>query len=223
MLKTPCKREKISMVCHPVVNHGVKGGRHVLWKLLGRPVTIKHGSIDARLVAEIGFASGMSDINGNIYSWGLTYNKNVSLLSILKVQQYIDRLAGYYAENGIIIAREQGGGQGPGVSVPCISLSNALLGALISAGQGVKATQTAYGQGTNLLQDVASLRILRKLGDGYFQKYGFGDVQLTTIFHQWQGAFPEKPAEAMGVICLGATTGVLGGADQIVVKSTRKV
>ncbi len=86
----------------------------VLWKLLGRPVTIKHGSIDARLVAEIGFASGMSDINGNIYSWGLTYNKNVSLLSILKVQQYIDRLAGYYAENGIIIAREQGGGQGPG-------------------------------------------------------------------------------------------------------------
>jgi methylaspartate mutase epsilon subunit len=207
---------------YPVVNHGVKGG-HRIMEAVGRPVTVKHGSTDARLVAEIAFASGMSDLNGNIYSWGLTYNKNVSLVSILKVQQYIDRLAGHYAENGIIIAREQGGGQGPGnFRVPCISLSNTILGALISAGQGVKATQTAYGQGTNLVQDVASLKMLRKLGEEYFQKYGFGDVQLTTIFHQWMGAFPEKPEEAMGVICLGATTGVLGGADQIVVKSTQE-
>jgi methylaspartate mutase epsilon subunit len=62
---------------YPLVNHGVKGGRRIM-EAVGRPVTIKHGSIDARLVAEVGFASGMSDLNGNIYSWGLTYNKNVS-------------------------------------------------------------------------------------------------------------------------------------------------
>lgn len=207
---------------YPIVNHGVRGGRRIM-EAVSRPVTLKHGSIDARLAAEIAFASGMSDLNGNIYSWGLSYNKNVSLLSILRVQQYIDRLVGYYAENGIIIAREQGGGQGPGCfRVPCISLSNTILGALISAGQGVKATQTAYGQGTNLVQDVASLRVLRKLSEEYFIKYGFVDVDITTILHQWQGAFPEKAEEAMGVICLGAITGVMGGADQIVTKSVQE-
>jgi len=207
---------------YPVVNHGVQGARRIM-EAVDRPVTMKHGSVDARLAAEIGFAGGFSDINGNVYSWGLTYNKNVSILSILKVQQYIARLIGHYADHGIIIANEQGGGQGPGCfRVPCISISNTILGALISAGQGVKCVQTAYGQGRNLIQDIASLRVLRKLSEEYMRKLGFNDVDVYTIFHQWQGAFPENPDEAMGVICLGAATAVLGGADITVVKSTQE-
>jgi methylaspartate mutase epsilon subunit len=206
----------------PIVNHGISGGRQVN-EAVSKPITLKHGSIDGRLVAEIAFASGFTDFNGNIFSWGLTYNKNVALKSILEVQQYIDRLVGYYAENGIVIAREQGGGQGSGCfRLPCISLSNTILAALISAGQGVKATQIAYGQGTNLIQDIASLKILNKLGKEYFKKFGFDDVLLTTIFHQWMGTFPPDPSQAMGVICVGAMTGVLGGANQLVVKSTQE-
>ena len=207
---------------YPIVNHGVKGVRRIM-ESVSCPVTIKHGSIDARLAAEIGFGGGFSDINGNVYSWGLTYNKNVSILNILKVQQYIARLIGYYADHGIILANEQGGGQGPGCfRVPCISISNTILGALISAGQGAKCLQTAYGQGRNLMQDVASLRVLEKLSHEYMTKLGFNDVNVYTIMHQWQGAFPENPDEAMGVICLGAATAVLGGADMTVVKSTQE-
>jgi methylaspartate mutase epsilon subunit len=206
----------------PIVNHGVKGARRIM-QAVHKPVTIKHGSIDARLAAEIGFAGGMSDINGNVYSWGLSYNKNVSILSIIKVQQYIARLMSVFAEKGVILANEQGGGQGPGCfRVPCISISNTILGALISAWQGVKAVQTAYGQGTNLVQDVASMRVLRKLSEEYMERSGFKDVQVTTIFHQWQGAFPENRDDAMGIICTGAVTAVLGGADQTVVKSVQE-
>lgn len=207
---------------YPIVNHGVSGGRRIM-ENVHCPVTIKHGSIDARLAAEIGFASGMSDINGNVYSWGLTYNKNVSIASIIKVQQYIARLMGYYADHGVILANEQGGGQGPGCfRVPCISISNTILGALISAGQGALALQTAYGQGTNMTQDVAAMRVLRKLSQEYMRRFGFDNVQISTILHQWQGAFPEQPDDAMGVICLGAATAVLSGADQTVVKSTQE-
>lgn len=207
---------------YPIVNHGVQGVKRIM-QAVSRPVTIKHGSVDARLVAEIGFGGGFSDINGNVYSWGLTYNKSVSILKVLKVQQYIARLMGYYAENGIILANEQGGGQGPGCfRVPCISISNTILGALISAGQGARCLQTAYGQGRNLVQDIASMRVLRKLSDEYMSKLGYSDVDIYTILHQWQGAFPENPDEAMGVICLGAATAVLGGADISVIKSTQE-
>ena len=207
---------------YPIVNHGVSGGRRIM-EAVHSPVTIKHGSIDARLAAEIGFASGMSDINGNVYSWGLTYNKNVSIASIIRVQQYIARLMGYYAEHGVILANEQGGGQGPGCfRVPCISLSNTILGALISAGQGAKCVQSATGQGTNMVQDIASIHVLKKLSREYLDRLGHSDVASYAIYHQWQGAFPEDPDEAMGVICTGAVTAVLGGAEQTVVKSPQE-
>lgn len=207
---------------YPIVNHGVAGGRKIM-ESVHSPVTIKHGSIDARLASEIGFASGMSDINGNVYSWGLSYNKSVSIASIIRVQQYIARLIGYYADHGVILANEQGGGQGPGCfRVPCISLSNTILGALISAGQGVKCLQPATGQGTNMIQDIASLHVLRKLSREYLDKLGHSDVESYSIYHQWQGAFPEDPDDAMGVICTGAVTAVLGGAEQTVVKSTQE-
>jgi methylaspartate mutase epsilon subunit len=206
----------------PAVNHGVKKCRRIT-EAVNRPITLKHGSVDPRLLAEIAFASGFSDLNGNVFSWGLTYNKNVPLEAIMANQQYVDRLAAYYTERGVTIAREQGGGQGPGCfRLPCISLSNTILGALISAGQGVKATQIANGQGTNLIQDVASLRVLRKLGEEYMQRLGYKDVLITTMLHQWQGVFPPDPNRAMGIICLGALEAVLGGAEQVVIKSIQE-
>jgi methylaspartate mutase epsilon subunit len=206
----------------PAVNHGVKKCRQIT-EAVNHPITLKHGSVDPRLLAEVAFASGFSDLNGNVFSWGLTYNKNVPLDAIMANQQYVDRLAGYYTEHGVTIAREQGGGQGPGCfRLPCISLSNTILGGLISVGQGVKATQIANGQGTNLVQDVASLRVLRKLGMEYFQRLGHEDVLVTTMLHQWQGVFPVDPNQAMGIICLGAMEAVLGGADQVVIKSTQE-
>jgi len=207
---------------YPIVNCGVSGSRRIM-EAVHSPITIKHGSIDARLAAEIGFAGGMSDINGNVYSWGLTYNKNVSIASIIRVQQYIARLMGYYADHGVILANEQGGGQGPGCfRVPCISLSNTILGALITAGQGAKCVQPATGQGTNMVQDIASLHVLRKLSREYLDRCGHFDVEAYTIYHQWQGSFPENPDDAMGVICTGAVTAVLGGAEQTVIKSPQE-
>ena len=207
---------------YPIVNFGVEGGRRIM-EAVHSPVTIKHGSVDARLAAEIGFASGMSDINGNVYSWGLSYNKSVSIASIIRVQQYIARLMGYYADHGIILANEQGGGQGPGCfRVPCISLSNTILGALISAGQGAKCLQPATGQGTSVVQDIASIHVLKKLSREYLDRLGHSDVETFAIYHQWQGAFPEDPDAAMGVICTGAVTAILGGADQTVIKSPQE-
>lgn len=61
----------------PAVNYGVRKCRQIT-TAVNHPITLKHGSIDPRLLAEIAFAGGFSDLNGNVFSWGLTYTKITS-------------------------------------------------------------------------------------------------------------------------------------------------
>lgn len=50
----------------PAVNHGVEGCRKVT-EAVGVPVEIRHGTPDARLLAEIAFASGFTSFEGGGY------------------------------------------------------------------------------------------------------------------------------------------------------------
>ncbi|MEG3067810.1 MAG: hypothetical protein RQM95_06205 [Syntrophaceticus schinkii] len=43
-----------------------------------------------------------------------------------------------------------------------------------------------------MYQDTAALRTLGRLGRDYLDRYGFQDVLLTTVFHQWMGGFPQE-------------------------------
>ena len=45
------------------------------------------------------------------------------------------------------------------------------------------------------------------------KEFGYNDIQLTTVFHQWMGGFPEDEAKAFGVISNGASAAALAGAQ----------
>jgi methylaspartate mutase epsilon subunit len=53
----------------------------------------------------------------------------------------------------------------------------------------------------------------------YFHRAGFDDFELTTVFHQWMGGFPEDEAKAFSVIAFGAIVARLSGAEKVIVKS----
>ncbi len=53
----------------------------------------------------------------------------------------------------------------------------------------------------------------------YLRAYGYGDVYLTTVFHQWMGGFPADEAKAFGVISTGAAAAALAGATKVIVKT----
>ncbi len=78
-------------------------------------------------------------------------------------------------------------------------MSNAvgILEGLLAAEQGVKNITLGYGQCGNLIQDVAAIRALAEQGEEYFKEYGYNDIDLTTVFHQWMGGFPEDEAKAV--------------------------
>ena len=202
----------------PAVNHGVAKCRQVI-ESVNVPVQVRHGTPDARLLAEITLAGGFTSYEGGGVSYNLPYCKNVPMERTIRDWQYVDRLTGMYEEMGVSINREPYGPLTGTLVPPCISHAVAIIEALLAAEQGVKNITVGYGQCGNLRQDVAAIRTLQELTDEYLQKYGYTDVQVTTVLHQWMGGFPADEAKAFGVISTGSLIAALSKATKVIVKT----
>ncbi|MBU3072484.1 methylaspartate mutase subunit E [Clostridium estertheticum] len=202
----------------PAVNHGVKGCRKV-FEAINVPLESRHGTPDARLLAEITHASGWTSNEGGCISYNIPYAKNAPLTKSILDWQYCDRLVGFYEEQGIPINREPFGPLTGTLVPPSTSNAVAIIEALLAAEQGVKNITVGYGQCGNLIQDIAAIRALEQQCDEYLKANGYKDVYLTTVLHEWMGGFPEDEAKAFGVISTGAGTAALAGATKVIVKT----
>lgn len=52
-----------------------------------------------------------------------------------------------------------------------------------------------------------------------FQSYGYTDYELSTVFHQWMGGFPEDESKAFAIISWGAAVAGMSGATKVITKS----
>ena len=202
----------------PAVNHGVAGCRRVV-ESVNTPLQVRHGTPDARLLAEVALAGGFTSYEGGGISYNLPYCKNIPMERTIRDWQYVDRLTGLYEEMGVAINREPYGPLTGTLVPPCISHAAAIIEALLAAEQGVKNITVGYGQCGNLVQDIAAIRTLEELTDEYLHKYGYSDVVVTTVLHQWMGGFPADEAKAFGVISSGSLIAALGKATKVIVKT----
>lgn len=202
----------------PAVNHGVTGCKQV-YNAVNVPLQARHGTPDSRLLAEVIHAAGWTSNEGGAISYNLPYAKSVSIEDTVKYWQYCDRLVGYYEEHGVHINREPFGPLTGTLVPPCISNTIGIVEALLAAEQGVKNITVGYGMGGNVVQDIAAIRTLQKQTDEYLHKYGYNDVCVTTVFHQWMGGFPADEAEAMGLIAMSSTVAALSGATKMINKT----
>jgi methylaspartate mutase epsilon subunit len=202
----------------PAVNHGVKGCKQV-YEAVNLPLEARHGTPDARLLAEIIHASGWTSNEGGGISYNVPYAKNVSIEKSLLDWQYCDRLVGFYEEQGVTINREPFGPLTGTLVPPSTSNVVAIIEALLAAEQGVKNITVGYGQCGNIIQDVAALRSLEEQVNEYLKQFGYNDVYITTVFHEWMGGFPQDESQAFGVISTGAAAAALAGATKVIVKT----
>ncbi len=205
----------------PAVNHGVYICRQVC-EAVGVPIQVRHGTPDARLLAEITLTGGFTSFEGGGITYNIPYAKAVPLERSIANWQYVDRLVGLFEEAGIRINREPFGPLTGTLVPPCISNTISIIEGLLAAEQGVKSITLGYGQCGNLTQDVAAIKVLEELGEEYMQKFGYNDVQITTVLHQWMGGFPQDEAKAFGVIAWGAATASLAGATKVITKSSHE-
>ena len=202
----------------PAVNHGVAGCRRVT-SAVNAPVQVRHGTPDARLLAEITLAGGFTSFEGGGISYNIPYAKNVSMEHTLLTWQYVDRLTGYYEERGISINREPFGPLTGTLVPPCVSNAVAIIEALVAAEQGVRNITVGYGQCGNLVQDVAAIHALREQVKEYLERFGYRDCNISTVLHQWMGGFPQDEARAFAVICWGSAAAALAKATKVIVKT----
>ena len=202
----------------PAVNHGVFVCRNVV-ESVKNPLQVRHGTPDARLLAEISMAGGFTSFEGGGISYNIPYSKDSSLEKTISDWQYVDRLVGKYQEAGICINREPFGPLTGTLVPPCISHSVAIVETLLAAEQGVKNITVGYGQLGNIVQDVAAIKSLKRLTEYYLKQFGYNDVYITTVLHQWMGGFPRDESMAFGVISWGASAAVLSGATKVIVKT----
>jgi methylaspartate mutase epsilon subunit len=201
----------------PAVNHGVDGCRKLI-EAVDAPIEVRHGTPDARLLAAVTFAGGFQSFEGGPISYNIPYTKERDLAETIEHWQYVDRLAGAYTERGVIINREPFGPLTGTLVPPSIAIAVGLVEGMLAARQGVRSLTLGYGQVGNVVQDVAALRALRKLGNEYLPD----SVTVTTVFHEWMGGFPPDEARANGVIGLGGTTAAIARPDKVITKSPQE-
>ncbi len=205
----------------PCVNHGVDGCTKVQ-ESVKIPLQARHGTPDARLLSEIIHASGWTSNEGGGISYNIPYAKKISLEDTIRYWQYCDRLVGYYEDHGVEINREPFGPLTGTLCPPSISNTVAILESIMAAEQGVKNITVGYGQGGNMVQDIAALRTLEEQTNHYLRIFGYEDVFVTTVFHQWMGGFPADESEAVALIGYASTVASMGKATKMITKTTHE-
>jgi methylaspartate mutase epsilon subunit len=212
-------RERSLLNGYPIVHHGVERTRELVLER-ERPVHLRANSTDLRLVAEVGFAAGMSGfVSGPVYST-VQYSKNLPIEDSIRNWQYCYRLMGKYTEAGIPMVDDALGlTQSASCSVPALMHAGVVLEALIMAGQGVKHVLAyAISQGT-LAQDIAACLSVQQLTEEYLARLGFDDVSVYMTSNHWAAAFPPDEAAAYGLISINTLVAAFARATLLYVKS----
>ena len=203
----------------PAVNHGVAGCRRVI-ESVNVPVQIRHGTPDARLLAEITFAGGFTSYEGGGISYNLPYCKNVPMERTITDWQYVDRLTGLYEEMGVPINREP---YGPltGTLVPAVHLPR---GGHHRSAAGRRAGREEHHRGLRPVRQPhsghrrhphaggADGRIPRQVR---LQRRGPSPRCCTS---GWAASPPDE-AKAFGVISMGSAIAALSKATKVIVKT----
>lgn len=202
----------------PVVNQGIANCRAIL-ESVSVPVEVRHGTPDARLLAEISYAAGYTSFEGGGITYNLPYSAKVPLERSIRDWRYVDRLSAYYTEHTVTINRESYGALTGIMVPPGIVVAISVFEALLAAEQGVKSITLGCGQVGNIIQDVATVKALERLAPLYLSRFDFEGIELTTAFHQWMGPFPMSDGRAFGLIALGALTAALAKATKVITKT----
>jgi methylaspartate mutase epsilon subunit len=203
---------------YPLISHGHLATRR-LYQRINRPVSLRHGTPDARLLVEVALAAGITEIEGGGLSYTLPYSDRYPIDRALEHWQYVDRLCALAGPAGLPIHRESFGPLTATLVPPVITVVVQLAELLLAAEQGVSSFAVSFGQTGSLEQDLAIARVLRSSGSELLGRFGFSDVELRLVYHQWMGAFPAEPALAWQLIAISALISRLAGVDKVVVKT----
>src|SRR5436190_8226735 len=203
---------------YPLVSHGYALTRE-LYSGLNKPVSLRHGTPDARLLAEVAIAAGIVEIEGGGICYCFPYSEGFPLDRSLLYWQYVDRVCAVNSTEAAPIHRESFGPLSATLVPPAIVVAIQIIEALLAAEQGVTSFAVSFGQTGSVIQDIATAHILKTLTREYLGMFGFESMRTYLVYHQWMGRFPPEPAKAGALIAGSSVIASIISADKIVVKT----
>ena len=203
---------------YPLVSHGHELTRE-MYRGLAKPVSLRHGTPDARLLVEVALASGIAEIEGGGICYCLPYSEGFPLDRCLLYWQYVDRVCAVTSTPERPIHRESFGPLTATLVPPAIAVAIEIIEALLAAEQGVTSFAVSFGQTGSMIQDLATAKVLRALTRHYLEECGFDTVQTYVVYHQWMGQFPPQREKAAALIAGASVISSMIAADKIVVKT----
>ncbi|MEF8760050.1 MAG: hypothetical protein V5B36_10070 [Candidatus Accumulibacter sp. UW25] len=140
---------------YPLVCHGHELTRQ-LYAGLDKPVSLRHGTPDARLLVELAIGSGIAEIEGGGLCYCLPYSEGFPLDRALLYWQYVDRICALYSTPERPIHRESFGPLSATLVPPAMAIVIEIIEALLAAEQGVLSFAVSFGQTGSFTQDVAT-------------------------------------------------------------------
>jgi methylaspartate mutase epsilon subunit len=203
---------------YPLVNHGYRSTRKMITHF-NTPVSLRHGTPDARLLTEIALASGIFEIEGGPITYLLPYSKNFPLDKAFIYWKYVEKVCAKYSTLNEPINRESFGPLSATMQPPVIVLVIQILEMLLSLEEGVKSFSVSFSQTGSFIQDIVSANVLKKLARKYADDLGFKDASIHLVYHQWMGAFPRNKEHSESLITTSTVLAGLVGADKIITKT----
>lgn len=206
---------------YPLVTHGYRTTRKMITHF-DKPVSLRHGTPDARLLIETAIASGIFEIEGGPITYLLPYSKNFPLDKAFLYWKYVERVCANYSQLNEPINRESFGPLTATLVPPSITIVIQLLEMLLSLEEGVKSFSVSFSQQGSMNQDIVTGAVIKKLARHYAQEIDCGDAAINLVYHQWMGAFPTNQDYADQLINLSTVIASMVGADKIITKTRQE-
>jgi len=203
---------------YPLINHGYSTSR-LLYEGIDRPISIRHGTADARLLVEVALASGITEIEGGALTYTLPYSRSYPVPRAILNWQYVDRLCALHSTPERPLNRESFGVLTATMVPPAMVAAIEICELLLAAEQEVPSYSLSFGQTGSVVQDGALALVLRRAGRRYLERFGFGHTRIHLVYHQWMGAFPYEYDLANALIASSAQIAALIGADKVITKT----
>jgi methylaspartate mutase epsilon subunit len=203
---------------YPLVTHGYRTTRKMITHF-DKPVSLRHGTPDARLLIETAIASGIFEIEGGPITYLLPYSKNFPLDKAFLYWKYVERVCANYSKLNEPINRESFGPLTATLVPPCITIVIQLLEMLLSLEEGVKSFSVSFSQTGSMNQDIVMGAVIKKLAKHYAAQIDCADAAIHLVYHQWMGAFPTNKDYAEQLINMSTVIASMVGADKIITKT----
>jgi len=203
---------------YPLITHGYRTTRKMITHF-NTPVSLRHGTPDARLLIETALASGIFEIEGGPITYLLPYSKNFPMDKAFLYWKYVERVCAKYSKLNEPINRESFGPLSATLQPPAIVIVIQILEMLLSLEEGVKSFSVSFSQSGSMIQDIVTSNVIKKLSRKYADRFGHTDAMIHLVYHQWMGAFPYNKEYSDSLITTSTVIAAMVGADKIITKT----